>query len=101
MDGVSPGNIPLGDHDADWLRVMAAASNSSLRVKVASVLGYYVRRRKGEYEEILRYLAAKYGLSYSEVFNRLRKGEALGDPLDYFEIDPAVEQAISRLKDGE
>ena len=75
-DGINFGNIPLGDHDADWFKVMAAASNSSLRVKAASVIGYFVRRRKEEYREIIQYTANKYGISFDECFNKLKNGES-------------------------
>lgn len=94
-DGVNFGNIPLGDHDADWFRVMSAASNSSLRVKAASVIGYFVRRRKDEYREIIQYTANKYGISFDECFNKLKNGEDLGKPLAYFEVDPKIEDKIS------
>lgn len=93
-DGLNLGNIPLGEHDADWMRVMAAASNSSLRVKVASICGYFVRRRKGEYIEIVNYIAAKYGLSFDEAFHKLKNGEDLGTPLDYFPLDHTMESKI-------
>ena len=98
-DGINFGNIPLGDHDADWFKVMAAASNSSLRVKAASVIGYFVRRRKEEYREIIQYTANKYGISFDECFNKLKNGESLGDPLDYFEVDPKMESKIENDSD--
>lgn len=95
MAQLTPGSIPMGDHDADWLKVMAAATDSSMRVKIASVLGYYVRRRKAEYIEIVSYIAAKHGLSFDECFHRLKNGEDLGQPLDYFPLDSTMESRIS------
>lgn len=93
--GIDFGNVPLGDHDADWFRVMSAASNSSLRVKAASVIGYFVRRRKDEYREIIQYTANKHGLSFDDCFNKLKNGEDLGEPLDYFQVDTAMEAKIN------
>lgn len=92
------GDIPLGEHDADWFRVMSACTDSALRVKVASVLGYYVRRRKQEYIEIIQYLAAKHGLEFSECFNKLLNGEELGEPLESFNIDYEIESKIDKAK---
>jgi len=89
------GSIPVGEHDADWFRVMAAATGSSLRVKTASIVGYFVRRRKQEYEKIIGYLARKYGLEWDECFLRLLRGEDLGTPLKTFTVDPAMEAAIA------
>lgn len=100
-DDLNVGSLPLGDHDSDWLRVMAAATGSSVRVKVASVCGYYVRRRKEEYKAIIEYTARKYGLTFSECFQRLRKGESLGTALPDFEVDYEIEGMIERLKDSE
>jgi len=94
-EGLNLGNLPLGDHDADWFRAMSGASNSSLRVKAASVLSYFIRRRKDEYREIIQYTANKYGLSFSECFNKLKEGEDLGEPLTYFQVDPVMEQKIN------
>ena len=94
MESLNVGSLPLGEHDADWLKVMAAASNSSLRVKVASVVGYYIRRRKAEYVEIIRYTANKHGLTFDECFHRLLKGEKLGEVVEGFEVDPRMEAAI-------
>ncbi len=47
-------------------------------------MGYYVRRRKKEYQEILEYTARKYGLTPDETFRRLLKNEDLGTPVEDF-----------------
>lgn len=95
MESLNVGSLPLGEHDADWFKVMTAVSNSSLRVKVASVVSYYVRRRKPEYIEIVQYTANKHGLTFDECFHRLLKGESLGKVVEGFEVNPALETAIS------
>lgn len=89
--------VPLNDHDADWLTVMANASETSLRQKVASVLSYYVRRRKDQYVQMVQYLADKHGLTFEECFHKLRRGEDLGEPLESWKVDPEME----KLKGGE
>lgn len=99
VNGLNLGSLPLGEHDADWFRVMSAASNSSLRVKAASVIGYFVRRRKTEYVGIVAYLARKHGLSFDECFHRLRNDEELPPALDYFEVDPHIEAEIQSSED--
>lgn len=80
MADLNIGKIPLGEHDSDWFRVMSALGGRAIRVNAASVIGYYVRRRKEEYTEILRYTAEKHGLTPEECFQRLLKGEPLDAP---------------------
>lgn len=92
------GSIPLGDHDADWFVVMARATGDSIRVKAGSVIGYYVRRRKDEYKLIIEYIARKYGLTFSECFHRLRRGEDLGTPVSNFDVDYEIEGLISKIR---
>lgn len=98
MADLNIGSVPLGDHDADWFVVMARATGDSTRVKAGSVIGCYVRRRKQEYILIIEYIARKYGLSFSECFHRLRKGEDLGTPLSEFDLDYEVEALIDRIR---
>ena len=94
MDSLNIGSVNLGDHDVDWFKVMSAVTHQSVRSKAGSILGYYVRKRKEEYREIIQYTANKYGLSFDECFNKLKNGEPLGDPLDYFQVDPIMEKRI-------
>ena len=101
MADLNIGSVPLGDHDADWFVVMARATGDSTRVKAGSIIGYYVRRRKEEYKLILEYTARKYGLTFSEVFHRLRRGEELGSPLSDFDIDYEVEALIDKVRKDE
>ncbi|NEP01372.1 MAG: hypothetical protein F6K58_22495 [Symploca sp. SIO2E9] len=77
-------SIDLGDHDRDWFVVMSKLGNRSIRSNLSSVVGFYVRRRKQEYLEILAYTARKYGLTEDECFHRLLKGEDLGEPVANF-----------------
>ena len=84
-------SIDLGDHDRDWFIVMSKLGNRSIRANLSSVVGYYVRRRKDEYQEILTYTARKYGLTEDECFQRLLKNESLGDPVaDFADTPPDV-----------
>lgn len=85
-------SIDLGDHDRDWFIVMSRLGKRSIRANLQSVVGYYVRRRKPEYQEILTYTAKKYGLTEDECFQRLLKGESLGEPIaDFTEPEPTAE----------
>ena len=85
---INIGQIDMGDHDADWFKVMSKLRGDSIRGNVSSVLGYYVRRRKKQYEGMLAYAAAKYGLTREEVFRRLLNDESLGEPVEGFSIPP-------------
>lgn len=82
MAKLSLGRIDMGDHDHDWFVVMSRLGGRSIRANVTSVLGYYVRRRKEEYKEILKYTAQKYGLTEDECFKRVLNEEDLGEPID-------------------
>jgi hypothetical protein len=84
MGNFQVGSIPLGDHDADWFKVMSKLGDRSIRANMASIVGYYVRRRKDEYKEILAYTAKKYGLTEDETFYRLLNDIDLGEPVDNF-----------------
>jgi hypothetical protein len=92
MPKLNIGSFDLGDHDRDWFIVMSRLGGRSIRANLSSVVGYYVRRRKQEYEEILGYTARKYGLTTDECFQRLLRDESLGSPIDDFsEPMPGVE----------
>ena len=83
MPNLNIGSIYLSVHDHDWFIVMSRlGSQNSIRGNLSSVTGYYVRRRKHEYLEILNYTAAKYSLSPQETFQRLLKNKPLDTPLD-------------------
>lgn len=84
MPKLNFGSFELGDHDRDWFIVMSRLGSRSIRANLSSVVGYYVRRRKQEYQEILDYTARKYGLTSDECFQRLLKDESLGNPIDGF-----------------
>jgi hypothetical protein len=88
MPDLNIGSIPMGDHDRDWFTVMSRLGGRSLRANASSVLGYYVRRRKEEYQEILAYTAKKYGLTPDECFQKLLKGDDLGKPVEGFDEAP-------------
>ena len=88
MPKLNFGSIDLGDHDRDWFIAMSKLGGRSIRANLSSVVGYYVRRRKSEYQEILAYTAKKYGLTPDECFQRLLKGEDLGKPVDGFDEPP-------------
>jgi len=91
MTDINIGSVTMGDHDADWYRVMCKLGGRSIRANTSSVLGYYVRRRKSEYSEILQYTARKYGLTPDETFKRLLNDEPLGEPLkDFVEAPPLI-----------
>jgi hypothetical protein len=85
MPKLNFGSIDLGDHDRDWFIVMSRLGGRSIRANLSSVVGFYVRRRKEEYAEILEYTSKKYGMTRDECFQRLLKGEDLGSPVDGFE----------------
>lgn len=88
MANLNTGSVSMGEHDRDWLIVMSRLTGRSIRANISSILGYYVRRRKPEYEEILRYTARKYGITEEECFQRLLKGESLGEPIDLLLDEP-------------
>lgn len=90
MTDINLGTVPMGDHDADWFKVICRLSNRSLRANAATVLGAYVRRHKAEYVEILIYTARKHGLTPDEAFRRLLNDEPLGEPLDNFRDAPPL-----------
>ena len=83
MPEINIGSVSLSDHDRDWYLFGCKVNERSIRANTASVLAYYVRRRKTEYEEILQYTARKYGLTEEECFRRVIEGESLGDPVQY------------------
>lgn len=103
MPNLNVGSIYLGDHDQDWFIVMSKLGDQlSMRANVSSIIGYYVRRRKSEYIEMLNYTAAKNGLSPQETFTRLLKGIPLGDKLttpielvEVPELDDKVPEAVN------
>lgn len=101
MENLNVGSLPLSDHDADWIKAMATVSNSSLRVKLASIVGYYVRRRKEEYLEIIDYTAQKYDLSFDECFKRLSNNEDLGEPKKDFTYNHRIEELLSSIESKE
>jgi hypothetical protein len=88
MPKLNVGSFDLGDHDRDWFIVMSRLGDRSIRANLSSVVGYYVRRRKSEYEAILDYTARKYGLTPEECFKKLLNGEDLGKPVDGFSEPP-------------
>ncbi|NER45840.1 MAG: hypothetical protein F6J92_03965 [Symploca sp. SIO1A3] len=91
MARLNLGSIDLGDHDRDWFVVMSKLGGRSTRANLSSVVGYYVRRRKEEYKDILTYTARKYGLTEEECFQRLLKGDDLGEALEGFsEPEPTI-----------
>ncbi|NER95076.1 MAG: hypothetical protein F6J86_14770 [Symploca sp. SIO1B1] len=91
MARLNLGSIDLGDHDQDWFVVMSKLRGRSTRANLSSVVGHYVRRHKEEYREILTYTARKYGLTEKECFQRLLKGDDLGEPLeDFSESEPII-----------
>ena len=93
MPKLNIGSFDLGDHDRDWFIVMSRLGDRSIRANLSSVVGYYVRRRKQEYGEILAYTARKYGLTEDECFQRLLKDESLGTPVaDFAEPEPQLSE---------
>ena len=95
MSTINTGNISLSDSDADWFRVMCAVDNNSTRAVLTQAVADYVRENRDEYREKVEYAARKYGLTVSEAFNRLSRGEDLGDPLPRFEVDPVMEEKLA------
>jgi hypothetical protein len=88
MVDLNIGSVSLGEHDHDWYRVMCKLGGRSIRANTSSVLGYYVRRRKDEYQAILEYTARKYGLTPDECFQRLLNDISLGEPVAGFDEQP-------------
>lgn len=75
---------------------MSRLRGDSTRGNASSVIGYYVRRRKKQYESMLAYAAAKYGLTREEVFRRLLNDESLGEPVEGFSVpEPTLEDEES------
>ena len=86
------GSINVGDHNADWFRVMAKLSGRSVRANTASVIAFYVQRQQAKYERMLKHTSRKYGLTPDECFRRLLNDEDLGEPMkDFSEDAPLIE----------
>lgn len=72
--------IDLSDHDHDWFVVMSRVTPPySVRGKLASVVGFFVRRNKAAYVEIITHTAEKHGISFEECFHRLLTKQPLPD----------------------
>lgn len=83
MPNLNVGSIYLGEHDYDWFVVMSKLGDkASIRGNLSSITEVYVRNHKHEYIESLYYLAAKYGLSPQETFQRLLNGKPLDEILE-------------------
>jgi hypothetical protein len=84
MAELKVGSVPLGQYDLDHFLVMTRLARGSIRANVGSILTNYVRRKWGEYENILWYTAEKGGISKDECYKRLLEGESvaqiLGEP---------------------
>lgn len=96
MPNLNIGSIYLGDHDHDWFIVMSRLGDQvSIRGNLSSITGFYVRRRKNEYLEMLNYVSAKYRLSPQETFQRLLKNI----PLDVVLESPLEDMPIPGISD--
>lgn len=67
----------LGIHDEEWFTVMSQLSGRTLNENAGSVIGFYVRRNKDAYKEILEHTAQRLGLTPDELFEQLAQGKTL------------------------
>lgn len=61
----------LGIHDQEWFTVMSKLSGRTLDENTGSVIGFYVRRNKEAYKEILEHTALRLGLTSDDLFEQL------------------------------
>ena len=65
---------PLGEHDDDWLRIMAWLNNSSKSTQAANLIGLQIREEKPKVEKMLEYIAQKRGVAVSELIKSILDG---------------------------
>jgi hypothetical protein len=67
---------PLGEHDNDWLTVWAWLNNRSKSAQVAALIGFRIRERKSDIQEMLEYVAKKRGVTPEQLFKSILDGTA-------------------------
>ena len=97
MAQINLGTVPLSDRDHDYIRAMSTVCGWSVRSKMSVILEDFVRANLAEFRDVIEYSARKHGLSFEEAFDRLRRGEGLGEPLDHFPVDSAMEEKLNGL----
>ena len=100
MAKINIGSVTLSDHDADWTKAILGVEEKSPRALVRDLLSDYVKLKKAEYDELIKYTAAKYGLTWDDAFHRLVTGAELGDAVPNFEIKPELEQQLMDTLEG-
>ena len=97
MADINLGSVPLPDREADYFKAMTNAYNWTVRTKVSDLLRSLIRENREEFDEMVSYASRKYGLTFDETFHRLLKKESLGEPLDSFSVEPAMEEKLNGL----
>lgn len=82
MVKMSLGSVDLSQDEIDWWDVITELSGAALRTQVAVALKGHLIRFKPQYNKQLNYLARRHGLTYEEVFRRLKCKEDLGAIVD-------------------
>lgn len=67
---------PLGEHDDDWLRILAWLNNTSKSVQAASLISIQIKEKKPEIQEMLDYIAKKRGIPSDELIESILNGTA-------------------------
>ena len=65
---------PLGEHDDDWLRIMAWLNSSSKSTQAANLISLQLREEKPKVEKMLEYIAQKRGVTVNELVKSILDG---------------------------
>lgn len=83
---------PLGIHDDDWLVIWAWLNNRSKTAQATSVLGYRIRERKAQIQDMLNYTAGRLQMDPDELKRQILAGEIKPGDVEPFFPDGDVEE---------
>lgn len=70
---------PLGEHDDDWLRILAWLNNTSKSTQAANLISSQIKEKKAEIVEMVNYIASKRGITTDELIASILEGTADGN----------------------
>ncbi|KAM3100949.1 hypothetical protein ACKFKF_10785 [Phormidesmis sp. 146-12] len=73
---------PLGEHDDDWLTILAWLYSRSRASQAAALISVGVAEQKAEVESMLEYIARKRSISVDELVKSILGGTIDGDRED-------------------
>lgn len=76
-------SIDLPDKELDEFIIMAKLCGQSIEDKLSFIIEEYINDHRKKYERELAQVAAKYGISTDECFQRLLHDKDLGKPIEY------------------